>query len=681
MSFDKETLFKLLPAFNRILDEEAGNNLVSGQQNHGPLKALLGLIAEQVAVLEENMDQLYDDQFIESCAEWVVPYIGRLVGTRGLITFPDAPFSERAQVANTTAYRRRKGTAAMLEQLAHDVTGWNASVVEYFQLLATTQYLNHLRPGNLAVSALGNWEKMEYVNTPFDTLARTVDVRNIESNRGKFNISNIGIFLWRLDSYSVTKAPAYKVDDRRYKFDALGKDTQLYNHPEPELIVTHLATPINVPMPLSRLVMQHYPKDCYGVDKSVFVYGNPTVSICNLSDATDGSGNWANMPQNTVAIDPVLGRIAFPASQVAPVYVNYYYGFSDKMGGGEYGRSASFSDDLHIVQVPQNAPTIQAAINVLATTGGVIEITNNEYYFETPVVKLQAGKEIEIRALNKKRPVLVLADDIEVFGDENAVLSFNGLLISGGCLRLPEKDGTGMLNKLKALQIIHCTLPPDASVAIGGVPAQPAQPRLIVEMPGVSVVIDRSIIGPLRVSDSASVHITNSIVDAKEENNIAYCGTNGLNSFGGVLHVEHTTIIGKVFTRIMQLASNTLFIAALKQNENDMPPVAAERLQDGCVRFCYIPPGSRLPLLYRCQPSTEAGALKVEPMFNSLHYGIAAYCQLSRLCDISITEGADNEAEMGAFRNLYQPQRITNLHTRLGEYLRFGLEAGIFYGS
>src|SRR6185312_1054915 len=121
-------------------------------------------------------------------------------------------------------YRRRKGTAAMLEQLARDVTGWNASAVEYFQLLATTQYLNHLRPGNLAVSALGNWEKMEYVNTPFDALAHTVDVRNIKSRHGKYNISNVGIFLWRLDSYSVTEGPAYKVDDRRYKFDALGRD-------------------------------------------------------------------------------------------------------------------------------------------------------------------------------------------------------------------------------------------------------------------------------------------------------------------------------------------------------------------------------------------------------------------------------------------------------------------------
>jgi hypothetical protein len=36
---------------------------------------------------------------------------------------------------------------------------------------------------------------------------------------------------------------------------------------------------------------------------------------------------------------------------------------------------------------------------------------------------------------------------------------------------------------------------------------------------------------------------------------------------------------------------------------------------------------------------------------------------------------------MGAFHDLYQPQRETNLRIRLDEYLRFGLEAGIFYES
>ena len=101
-------------------------------------------------MLEEDIEQLYDDQFIETCAPWVAPYIGDLIGYRTLYGLTDKIGSPRAEVADTIAFRRRKGTASMLEQLARDVTGWDARVVEYFRLLATTQYMNHIRSRNIA---------------------------------------------------------------------------------------------------------------------------------------------------------------------------------------------------------------------------------------------------------------------------------------------------------------------------------------------------------------------------------------------------------------------------------------------------------------------------------------------------------------------------------------------------
>src|SRR5690242_6345489 len=130
MSFTIERLYQLLPAIYRIRDVEQGD----GEQG-GPLKALLSVVAGEIAVLEDNLAQLYDDQFIETCAEWVVPYLGDLLGARGLQAIAPGMFSQRAFVANTLAYRRRKGTAVMLEQLARDITGWDARVVEFFLLL------------------------------------------------------------------------------------------------------------------------------------------------------------------------------------------------------------------------------------------------------------------------------------------------------------------------------------------------------------------------------------------------------------------------------------------------------------------------------------------------------------------------------------------------------------------
>ena len=56
-----------------------------------------------------------------------------------------AGFSNRAQVADTLRFRRRKGTAAMLEDLARVSTGFSAHAVEFFETLSTTQHLNHVR--------------------------------------------------------------------------------------------------------------------------------------------------------------------------------------------------------------------------------------------------------------------------------------------------------------------------------------------------------------------------------------------------------------------------------------------------------------------------------------------------------------------------------------------------------
>ena len=132
MNPEADKVYQLLPALYRIRDAEQG----------GVLRALCEVLAEDIAVLRENLDQLYDDQFIETCADWVAPYIGDLIGYRTLHGVTERTRSARAEVANTIAYRRRKGTATVLEQLARDVTGWNARVVEFFQWLETSQYMN-----------------------------------------------------------------------------------------------------------------------------------------------------------------------------------------------------------------------------------------------------------------------------------------------------------------------------------------------------------------------------------------------------------------------------------------------------------------------------------------------------------------------------------------------------------
>jgi hypothetical protein len=603
----------------------------------------------------------------------------------------------------------------MLEQMARDVTGWPARVVEYFQVLATTQHMNHIRLQNRVTPNLRKWELLEYANTPFNEIPHAADVRCIAKQAGKYNIPNIGVHLWRLTSYALTESPARKLNntdsDGRYLFSPLGLDTQLFTKPETEQGISHLAEPINVPMPISRRVLHEYKDRYYGVEKSFLIRENGSaidgslVVVWDLSDV-EGGTSWANRPLKEdpnpdpaprVAVDPELGRMVFLDGEPTDVTVTYHYGFSADMGGGEYDRAGSFDATLRqtnapVKRVPGDSPAIAGAVAALGGVDGIVEIASNGVFNESLSITASAGQRIEVRAADGCRPVLEL--QAQITGGERAQVVINGLVIGGGGLRFDGAFGR--------LRLLHCTLVPSAEVAQGHLVSVEG-PGLEVNAPGSGVEVDRCIIlGGVQAVAGSRVQVNNSIVDAMDETWSAFGSPDGGDGFGGRLHITNSTVVGQVHTELMELASNTVFIARLKNPAGPSEAlVRAERRQEGCVRFCYLPDGSIVPRRFRCQPDLalekralelnvpsaselpsdeKAGVLAmVQPTFTSDYYGDPGYCQLSRLCPDEIREGADDGAEMGAFHDLYQPQRETNLRIRLQEYLRFGLVAGIFY--
>jgi hypothetical protein len=713
MNPEAEKLYNLLPALYRMRDVEHG----------GALQALCEVIAEEIAVLRENLDQLYDDQFIETCAEWVAPYIGDLIGYRALHGVSARTRSARAEVANTIAYRRRKGTATVLEQLARDVTGWNARAVEFFQWLETSQYMNHIRPANGATPDLRNWEALERRDTAFNTMAHSVDMRRIETQKGRYNIPNVGLFLWRLDAFSLTKSPALRIDDERFLFSPLGNDTQLFTRPKSETDISHLAEPINVPEPISRRVLAsalgRYYQSKNGLlveesRKSIAVEADNVdtaigdIQVCNLSDH---GTSWAHLPVSKISIDPVLGRIAFPpvtAPVKAPknVRVSFHYGFSMPMGGGEYERRSSFAlGGAANVVVSQNS-SLQSALSSV-TAGGIVEIGDSGRYKETLAITVGATKKVELRAVSRApeqyRPTIVLDGDLHIDLAAGAELTLNGLLITGGRLHVHSVGGSGP----RILRLRHCTLVPGLALTQGGDPVPPIQPSsVIVDPANIIVEIDSCIIGGLRCAPGVAVEIANSIVDATAFNRVAFAYVDE-KSAGGTLTIENSTVIGKVHTARLDLASNVLFMAHRDpDDERWSHPVISDQNQQGCVRFCFVPLDSIVPRRYRCQPDlavtaaltaadvpkgslsnvkrlaiTTAVQERVRPAFTTLRYGQPGYCQLGSSCPVEIRTGAEDESEMGAFHDVFAPHRESNLKIRLHEYLRFGLEAGIFYAT
>jgi hypothetical protein len=637
------------------------------KRSRGPLKSLLAVISEQVVALEENIEQLYDDHFIETCADWAVPYVADLVGYRALDPELQRRLaSGRAEVANTIRFRRRKGTAAVLEELALGITGWDAAVVELFQRLATTQHLNHVRVDRPGTVDVRGGAEPELAGGAFDPHLRTADVRRTDG-AARANIPNVGIFLWPVASRRLTGSPAVRVDDNRFRFDPLGRDVQLYGAAERETDVTRLAGPLDVPMPITRRALRRRLDELYGPGRSLSIQrGNDMleaedVEACDLSDH---EGGWAHPDQERVAIDPVLGRIAFPEAVAEPVLVTYHYGSAADIGGGEYDRTPAAGVPGALErEVPRDRATVSEALDDL-DGAGVVEITGSGVFEEAPVLEVAEDTLLTVRAATGSRPLLRLTGDLVVGGGDSGEVTLDGLLLAGGRIVVPE-EVDGRPNRLQRLRLVHCTLVPGAAESVE------------VEATGVTVEIERSIVGALRIAEGSQTSAAHSIVDAGGPSEVALEAPGG--GASGPLELESCTVIGKLHAARLE-ASDSILHAARGEGDPWPAAIVVERGQSGYVRYSYAPLDSQLPPRYECRPRSAAEA-RMEPRFYATEYGAVDYCRLHDACPRELRCGASDRGEMGAYHDLHAPQRVAGLRVRLDEYLRFGLEAGLIFAT
>ena len=685
-SLTAERLYNLLPAVYRIRDLREGE----------PLRALVSLIAREIEALEENVDQLYDDQFIETCDTWVPSYIGDLIGYRPLHGVAVTVRSPRAEVANTIGYRRRKGTAAMLEQLARDVTDWPARAAEFFEQLATTQYMNHVRLYAPATADLRSTIRMRQRGGPFNAVAHTAEVRRPESGSGRYNIPNVGIFLWRLQAFRLSNVPLTPdpadPTGRRFRFNPLGADQPLFRTPVTETVISHIAEPMNVPDPIDLRLMAAATEaavtdgsihDDYGPGDSVMLLrpdanpANPPVPIsvgdicvCDLRDEAGGWAHETTVDATEIAIDPRLGRAVLGSAVTGPILATFHSGFSRAIGGGEYERSLTGAR-LPIQRTAVRAQALQPHLDAIAS-GGRLTINDSVSYAQTPTFTVDAGAEVVVTARNGARPLIAASGPMLVDIGARGTLVLEGLVISGGELQMiaaPDSDE-------RTLILRHCTLVPGLRLNPDGTAVSPGAPSFSIAHPFARVTIEHCIVGAMHIDTDAVVHVTDSILDAGSPEHVAFEGAI-VGSAGPELTIEESTVVGKMHVRLMTLASDSIFFARLAAGDTWKAPLWVDRKQDGCVRFSFVPTGSLVPRRFRCIPDDRhPDAL---PHFTSLRYGDPGYAQLRHATDRAIREGAHDEGEMGVMHQLFQPQRETNLRIRLDEYLRFGLHAGIFY--
>ncbi len=646
-----DKLYHLLPAYIRERDFAAGE----------PLRALLGIVEQQADAIEEDIGQLYEDAFIETCEPWVIPYIGDLVGTTPLFDEsrvrdgetaaelfrdltgpslkPSIALRARADVAKTIYYRRRKGTLPMLEELARDVTGWAAHAVEYFELLGWTQWVrNHLRMHALQTPDIRSVERMDRLDRAFDEICHTVDVRAISQHEGWHNIRNIGFFLWRLNAYRMDAVEARRLggaNDFRYHFSPLGNSAPLFSRLRREGDEAALATELHVPQAIRparffkdltdyEALLPPRPgfTEFYGLfdavpgfnvapapSMMVFVDGNPVpaenVHCRNLAV-------WSQPANADIAIDVTLGRLVIGPDHVPAglVEVYYHYGFPADLGGGPYRRRAWLTDPQFAERVLQvdatGAPgthgTINAALAQWVADGGldtIIRIADNRTYNEALAIDAApaAGNFLALEAADGSRPHVQLDGAMRIAGDRPDYTVSLGGLLVEGAVEV-----TGSLRRLR---ILHSTLVPGGSIAEPD-PDLPLPPP--VPVPASITAADLLPDGSPANAEFA-VELAFSICGPIRLPETAD-GLYGLDSIIDGVGVDAISGTGAANADGPALhLERVTVIGDVRVRQIDYATevvfdglVRADRIQVGCVRFSYVRPGSRTPRRYRCQP-------------------------------------------------------------------------------
>ncbi|BBA36206.1 hypothetical protein sS8_4276 [Methylocaldum marinum] len=253
-SYYTEKLWQLVPEVYRNEDGIAANP--------GVLRRIVELIGAEAARSRRSIDRLWEDQHIETCDDWAVPYIGDLVGAR-LVSAQDRR-GRRVDVANAVRFRRRRGTPDLLDTLVRAMSGWDVVLVEGFRRLARTRhrldpvpraggFFTGTLPGGTA--DLRRPAGAEIADGPFDEYFHTLDARLLRGRDGRFGITKLNFHLYRLSAYRMTAVDPVELADpggegfpRTFTIDPSGRDIPLFidaDPPDPDAVAA-------LPGPLSR---------------------------------------------------------------------------------------------------------------------------------------------------------------------------------------------------------------------------------------------------------------------------------------------------------------------------------------------------------------------------------------------------------------------------------------------
>jgi hypothetical protein len=535
-----DKLWNLLPSIYRVQDTDEFGAA-------GPLRELVNRIGVQAAILRRSIDRMWEDQSIETCDDWVIAYIADLLNTQ-LVAGLDSR-GQRLDVAKTIYYRRRKGTVAVLEEIASDITGWDAKVVEFFRRLGRTRH-GFDPPIGLAFSArddvavlqaaeglvgartrspiggcadLRNAYGARQAHTAFDEFFHFADMRAGQGKFGWYNIPHLGVFLWRLESFPlrrVTPVPVLGCPGW-FTFDPTGRDVPLFAAARASnQFGDAWVSPVEgqLPGPISQALLD---ADLASGASGLRLYPNAVSVAAEFFSPPDEQVLAASV----LALRPGRGRFATvgplpPGDGV--LVASYHYGFPSTIGAGPYDRR------IGTVAIAMPAPAVSRSGGggpLSLPASGTLTIGDSLTY--TGASDATVAGALTLRADNRARPLIRFAPDaapLVLTGTAGSCLTLDGLFLSGqdivlrgafarvtlSCCTLDPGSaapGSALADALAS--------PPPSVIAVAADGRPLAATRLWIEATVGQLTADRCVLGPLRTRGGGSVGtlaVSNSVV-------------------------------------------------------------------------------------------------------------------------------------------------------------------------
>ena len=711
-----EKLWAMIPAVYRDEDARA--------EKPGVLRAIVEVLAEQAAYLRRSNDRLWEDQFIELCNDWAVPYIGDLVATR-LVSALNLR-GRRVDVAKTIYYRRRKGTLRVLEELISDIAGWEGKVVEEFRRIARARHGLDPAPTPLAgrftgtppggIADLRRPRGASLTGGPFDEYHHMPDVRRFRGGDGRYNIPKLGFHLYRLHSFPLQHVkPRQGPNTKTFTFDPSGRDVPLFarrSRPD-DWDEWRSAEEWQLPAPIRCRVLGHAE---YVIDEALV---QDLVNNAGLSNAAADELRTFRQARflSEQRLRQAVATLANQAAILSPAV------FHRLLAGAlveDCGKRALIPDSVRVETVPGTTVPreVTASGDLSAWTANVVDkeividpergrlffvsgpppaslVVSTYYGFSgvigagtygrratlQPVVgpPIQGGGAITAAAINANGATEV--GDSATYSPVASKTGVQNLVIQAADQQRPYL-------RLAADWVLDTGVNVDSTLVLDG---------LWLGADGAFAVVLRGdwrlvTIRNATLDPGGTDALGNSIppVPLVVEGNIGELVVE--RSILATVQTQSSGLVEKLTVQDSIVQSTAAGVPAIDLPSGDVKlervtifgTVEANRLeasealitgltditdtQAGCFRFGAAPAGSRLPHPYESHVIADS-----DHFFTSRRFGHPGYAQLSESAPEGLLRGAENGSEIGAFSSLLNPVKLDGLQAKAEEYMPFGL--------